>query len=47
MQIWDIKNYLVSDILVKTDRTTMAHGLEAREPFLDYNILDCLGKLPI
>lgn len=47
MQIWDIKNYLVSDILVKTDRTTMAHGLEAREPFLDYNILDYLGKLPI
>jgi asparagine synthase (glutamine-hydrolysing) len=25
----------------------MAYGLEAREPFLDYNILDYLGKLPI
>jgi len=47
MQIWDIKNYLTGDILVKTDRTTMAHGLEAREPFLDHNILDYLGRLPM
>ena len=46
IQIWDIKNYLAGDILVKTDRATMAHGLEAREPFLDYNILNYLGSLP-
>jgi len=35
MQLWDVEQYLPDDILVKTDRTTMAVGLEGREPFLD------------
>lgn len=46
MQIWDIKNYLSGDILVKTDRATMAQGLEAREPYLDYHILEYFSKIP-
>jgi len=47
MQVWDIKNYLVDDVLVKTDRSTMAAGLEAREPFLDQSILKYIARVPI
>jgi len=46
MQVWDIKNYLCDDILVKTDRATMAVGLEAREPYLDQKILEYIAQLP-
>lgn len=45
MQLWDINNYLSDDILVKTDRSTMAVGLEAREPYLDSNILAFMAKI--
>ena len=45
MQLWDINLYLQDDILVKTDRTTMAAGLEGREPFLDKDILDFVSKI--
>lgn len=38
MQLYDIDHYLADDILVKSDRTTMYHGLEGREPFLDQNV---------
>jgi len=47
MQLWDIKNYLVDDILVKTDRTTMANGLEGRVPFIDEKILEFSGKTKV
>jgi asparagine synthase (glutamine-hydrolysing) len=42
----DIKNYLPSDILVKTDRASMAFGLEVRAPFLSVDILNFAYKLP-
>lgn len=43
----DIKTWLVDDILVKVDRATMAHALEARAPFLDYRLVEFAASLPI
>jgi asparagine synthase (glutamine-hydrolysing) len=40
------RTYLPEDLLVKMDRTTMAHGLEARSPFLDLALTEFAGSLP-
>ena len=32
--------------MVKSDRMSMAHGLEVRSPFLDHNLLDYASKIP-
>ncbi len=42
----NMKTYLYSDLLVKMDRTTMAHGLEARSPFLDQDLMEYMATLP-
>jgi asparagine synthase (glutamine-hydrolysing) len=42
----DTKVYLPSDMLVKVDRMTMAHGLEAREPYLDYRLVEFAARVP-
>ena len=42
----DIKNYLPGDILVKTDRASMANGLEIRSPFLDIDLASFCISLP-
>jgi len=36
----DIKSTLVSEMLTKVDRMTMAFGLEARVPFLDHQLVE-------
>jgi len=38
--------YLPDNMLVKLDRATMAHGLEARLPFLDHDLVDFVRRLP-
>jgi len=38
--------YLPSDMLVKVDRMTMAHGLEVREPMLDYRLVEFAARIP-
>ncbi|MDE5977601.1 MAG: asparagine synthase (glutamine-hydrolyzing) [Turicibacter sp.] len=40
MQMIDLKTWLCGDILVKSDRLTMAHALELRVPFLDQQVLE-------
>jgi asparagine synthase (glutamine-hydrolysing) len=35
----NLRTYLLDDLLVKADRTSMAHGLEVRSPFLDADLL--------
>ena len=41
----DQQFYLPGDLLVKTDRMSMAHSLEVRVPFLDRRIMDFAGSL--
>jgi asparagine synthase (glutamine-hydrolysing) len=45
-QYVDIKTFLADNILVKVDRATMAHALEARSPFLDYELVEFAAGLP-
>ncbi len=42
----DTRFYLPNDMLVKVDRMCMAHGLEAREPYLDYRLVEFAASLP-
>ncbi|WP_420547703.1 asparagine synthase (glutamine-hydrolyzing) [Curvivirga sp.] len=41
----DQQYYLPSDMLVKSDRISMAHSLEVRVPFLDKRIMELAGSL--
>ncbi len=45
-QYADMKMWLPGDILTKVDRTSMAVGLEAREPLLDYRLVEFAASLP-
>lgn len=42
----NFETYLVDDLLVKMDRMSMAHGLEARSPFLDTALVEFGASLP-
>ena len=42
----DIENYMPGDILVKTDRTSMANSIELRAPFLDKDLAEFLIGVP-
>jgi asparagine synthase (glutamine-hydrolysing) len=41
----NVDTYLVDDLLVKMDRTSMAHGLEVRSPFLDVDLAEFATRL--
>lgn len=42
----DTKTWLADDILVKVDRATMAHSLEARAPLLSHRLMEFAASLP-
>jgi asparagine synthase (glutamine-hydrolysing) len=42
----DVRTTLVSEMLTKADRMTMAHGLEARVPFLDHHLVEWAFTVP-
>ena len=46
LQDVDLGIYLVDDLLVKTDRMSMAHSLEARVPYLDSEVAGLAMALP-
>jgi asparagine synthase (glutamine-hydrolysing) len=46
LQDVDLGTYLVDDLLVKTDRASMAHSLEARVPYLDEVVAGFALSLP-
>lgn len=43
---WDRNFNLLSGILVKMDRASMAHSVEARSPFLDHHLFEFTSRLP-
>ena len=44
---FDQRYYLPDDILVKSDRVSMAHAVEVRPPFVDHRIVEFAARLPI
>lgn len=42
----DTSTYLPGDLLVKVDRSSMAHSLEARSPFLDHKLMEFAALMP-
>ena len=43
----DVTTYLPDTLLVKLDMMSMAHGLEARSPFLDHAFMEFAARLPV
>jgi asparagine synthase (glutamine-hydrolysing) len=46
LQYCDLRGYLPLDILVKVDRMTMAHSIEARPVLLDHRIAEFSARVP-
>ena len=42
----DLCTYLPGDLMTKVDIASMAHGLECRQPFLDYRLVEWAARLP-
>ena len=45
IQYLDAKTYMISDIMTKVDRASMAHSLEVRSPFLDHKWIEWISGI--
>ena len=43
---FDLCTWLPDDLLVKVDRMTMAHAVEARVPYLDHRVVEAVMRIP-
>lgn len=43
----NLRSYLLDTVLVKVDRATMAHGVEARSPLLDRDVVELALSIPM
>lgn len=43
----DVLSYLPCDLMTKVDIASMAHGLEVRQPLLDYRVVEFAASLPV
>lgn len=43
---YDLENYLPNDLLLKSDRTAMYHGIDNRDALLSTNLIQYVEKLP-
>ena len=42
----DLKYYFIGDLMVKNDRTIMAHSIETRFPYMDRKLLEFVQRIP-
>ena len=42
----DALTYMTDDVLVKVDRTSMQHSLEARVPLIDHKVMEFVARIP-
>lgn len=43
----DLLTYLPCDLMTKVDIASMAHGLECRQPMLDYRVVELVARMPL